>query len=66
MSAAEIDALIARRLRCIDAMRKNVRDETAFNTAKQLDDALVARILRLRAERAPRPLTIHPYFQTEE
>jgi hypothetical protein len=61
-----IDLLIERRLRCLEAMRANVRDEAAFNAASRLEAALAAQIRKLRAKRAPRPLTVHPYFQTHE
>ena len=62
----EIEALIARRLRCLDAMRKNIGDAEAFDAARRLDDALAARIVVLRSRHLARPLTVHPYFQTEE
>jgi len=61
-----IEALIARRLRCIDAMRKNVGDAEAFDAARRQDDALAARIVVLRSRQIARPLSVHPYFQTEE
>jgi hypothetical protein len=63
----QIDILIERRLRCLDAMQASVgKDVAAFSAASRLEAALAAQIRKLRAERARRPLTVHPYHLTEE